>query len=114
MVKTGVQYSLFRIISRIGEDARVKPTPNAITAFYHNAMFVRLQELVVQEWGPLRMSEFTMAVSDKCLLELLLASMLGDEIFERIGKLGTRLEQIHESKGMTDGFEICNVFAQVA
>jgi hypothetical protein len=57
------------------------------------------------------MRKFTMAVSNECLLELFLASMLGDEIFERIGQLDTRLEQIQESKGMTDGFEIRNVFA---
>jgi hypothetical protein len=49
MMNTGVQYSLFGVISRVGEDARIKPTPNTITAFHHNAMFVRLQELVVQE-----------------------------------------------------------------
>jgi len=82
---TGMCTSLFVVVRRVREDVRIKPATFLITALDHQAMFVRIEEVVIQKYSPLTMSKLAVAVGHELCLELFLAGVCGDEIFERIG-----------------------------
>jgi hypothetical protein len=62
---TRVLNGLFGVISGVGEEPRIKATPNPVAASDHNPMPVCLSEFIVKKHFPLCMEEFTVAVSHK-------------------------------------------------
>ena len=54
---------LLRIVSRIGKNTWVKSTFDPITALNYDAMLVGLDELVIEEYIPLCVGQFAMAVN---------------------------------------------------
>jgi len=70
LAKIDIEYArilntLLRVISGIGEEPRMKVTPNPIATSDHNPMLVCLSEFIIKKHFSLRMEEFVVAVSHK-------------------------------------------------
>lgn len=74
--------TLFRIVCRIGKNSEVKTAFYAITALYHYAMLVRLQEIIIKYRLPLCMKELPLTVRHECLGRSFTAGMRRRKVFE--------------------------------
>lgn len=79
--------SLFRIVSRVSENLRVKATLYSITTEYYNSMLAGLHKLIVKQNFPLCMIEFPMTVCHEVSTGSLTTEVFRGEIFETIWKL---------------------------
>src|ERR1700729_389082 len=80
-------YILLFIVSRVGNDVRIKSAGDLIATLNNDTMFIRIHEFVIQENLPLRMQHFTSTVRYKMVAGPCSFHVLTSKVLERVRKL---------------------------
>lgn len=75
---------LFRIVRRVRKNPREQPPHHTIIAHQGDTMFVCMDELIIQQYAPLRVEELSAAMCEKRLTRQLVPRRLFDKVFKII------------------------------
>src|ERR1700729_1941687 len=78
---------LLGIICRICEDSRIESSRKPVTTFDHNTVAIGFQELVVKEYRPLRMHDFSTAMSHQGFDGAIGSHVLSGEVLKCVWEL---------------------------
>src|ERR1700734_1350678 len=89
---------LFGIICSVCHKPGIETASYAVTALDDNAMFIRFQEFVIEEYLPLGMDDFTATVGHECFARLVVwPKIFSSEVLESIWKLCNTVSQMNST-----------------